>query len=217
MGPGGSRSLQNCCAAASAVVGGFDSHTPLPRIPVAPFVRSSLVHPSFIPRSPVVRSYTVVAPTCAIYIPTLLNSPRHADRHGEHPMNPAKHLTLRWGSTLLGALLVMFVVVAYQTRPVEAAAASIYPSGSTGYDVSWPNCATKPPSHPRFGIVGVNDGAGYSQNPCLAKEAAWFPSAGLYVNTGWYNQSSHINPTSPKVCASGDENCLAYNYGYNAG
>ena len=29
-GPGGLRSLQNCCTAVFTVVGGFDSHTPLP-------------------------------------------------------------------------------------------------------------------------------------------------------------------------------------------
>jgi hypothetical protein len=36
----------------------------------------------------------------------------------------------------------------------------------------------------------VSDGTGYSQNPCLTQEAAWFPSINLDVN---------------------------YNYGYNAG
>lgn len=142
-------------------------------------------------------------------------------------MNSTKTRTRCWVYTLVGALVVMAaVVMTHPAQPLMAAAApaiapaaSIYPSGSTGYDVSWPNCSAKPPIHPRFGIVGVSDGTGYSQNPCLAKEASWFPSASLslYVNTGWYNQSSYINPTSPRVCASGDNNCLAYNYGYNAG
>ena len=129
---------------------------------------------------------------------------------------------------LAGALVVALVVAAQPAaaapaRPTKALAkvraASPYTSGTTGYDVSWPNCSATPPKHPTFGIVGVSDGTGYSQNPCLAQEAAWFPSAsfGLFVNTGWYNQSSHINPNSPKVCAADDQNCLAYNYGYNAG
>lgn len=123
--------------------------------------------------------------------------------------------------SVVGATLMMLVVVA---RPADAAAASHivtgatpYTSGTTGYDVSWPNCTATAPKHPNFGIVGVTDGTGYSQSPCLAKEAAWFTAPSLYVNTGWYNQSSYINPTSPKVCATGDNNCLAYNYGYNAG
>jgi hypothetical protein len=92
-----------------------------------------------------------------------------------------------------------------------------YLTGSTGIDVSWPNCNTSIPKVV-FGIVGVTNGAGYSTSPCLAQEASHFPlNLSFYVNTGWYNQSSHINSTSPKVCTTGDNNCLAYNYGYNAG
>jgi len=109
------------------------------------------------------------------------------------------------------------VTLVVMARPAEAAAASIYPTRTIGYDVSWPDCTATPPAHPTFGIVGVSDGTGYSQNPCLAQEAAWFPDISLYVNTGWYDQSVHINASSPKQCASGDSNCLAYNYGYNAG
>jgi hypothetical protein len=135
-------------------------------------------------------------------------------------MSDAKHLlttfrTLRRVIIFSAALFVALVVVA---QPAKAAPGSPYPTGSTGYDVSWPNCTATPPKHPAFGIVGVSDGTGYSQNPCLAQEAGWFsPNLSLYVNTGWYNQSSYVNPNSPKVCASGDNNCLAYNYGYNAG
>jgi hypothetical protein len=132
--------------------------------------------------------------------------------------NHALHRFRRAG-VLAAALLVTLVVA---TRPAEAASASIrpaaiYQSGAHGYDVSWPNCAASAPSRPPFGIVGATGGTGYSQNPCLAKEAAWFPNLSLYINTGWYNQSSHLNPNSPKACAVGDNNCLAYNYGYNGG
>jgi hypothetical protein len=113
----------------------------------------------------------------------------------------------------LAALLALLVT----TQTASAARASLYPSGSSGYDVSWPNCTASAPSRPPFGIVGVSDGTGYSQNPCLAQEASWFSNLSLYVNTGWYDQSSHVNPSSPRVCAAGDANCLAYNYGYSAG
>lgn len=98
----------------------------------------------------------------------------------------------------------------------SAAAQGPYAAGTTGVDVSWPNCSAAIPAV-TFGIVGVSDGQGYSQNPCLANEAGHFSNLSLYVNTGWYSSSSHINPTSPHQCASGDEDCLAYNYGYNAG
>jgi len=97
-----------------------------------------------------------------------------------------------------------------------AVAQGPYSPGTTGVDISWPNCNTSVPSV-TFGIVGVTDGQGYSTSPCIAKEASYFKNLSLYVNTGWYNQSTHINSTSPKVCAKGDNNCLAYNYGYNAG
>lgn len=136
-----------------------------------------------------------------------------------HTLNALRRVTVL-SAALLVALLMSLMVVA---TPAEAAARSIhssgsvYPSGATGYDVSWPNCTAKPPTHPTFGIVGVSDGTGYSQSPCLAKQAAWFPNLSLYVNTGWYDQSPYVNPSSPKVCATGDNNCLAYNYGYNAG
>jgi hypothetical protein len=93
---------------------------------------------------------------------------------------------------------------------------SPYRNGSIGVDVSWPNCSAQRPASAAFGIVGVTNGAAYSKNPCLAQEASWFGALSLYTNTDWYDKSSHINPTSPKVCASGDKNCLAYNYGYNA-
>lgn len=92
-----------------------------------------------------------------------------------------------------------------------------YTSGSVGVDLSWPNC-NKNLTVATFGIVGVSDGTGFSTNPCLAQEAVnYSQNLSLYVNTGWYNQSTHINPNSPKTCVTGDNNCLAYNYGYNAG
>jgi hypothetical protein len=115
---------------------------------------------------------------------------------------------LSFGGILLASLLLTSQVVSAQGQ---------YVTGSTGVDVSWPNCSTSVPKVV-FGIVGVTNGAGYSTSPCLAQEVTHFPlNLSLYVNTGWYNQSSHINATSPKVCNAGDNNCLAYNYGYNAG
>ncbi|HSX44932.1 MAG TPA: hypothetical protein VLF39_02355 [Candidatus Saccharimonadales bacterium] len=98
-----------------------------------------------------------------------------------------------------------------------ASAQGIYSSGTVGVDISWPNCSVKKPTGIAFGVVGVTNGLGYSTSPCLAKEASYFSSLSLYVNTGWNSSSSNVNASSPHVCASGDNNCLAYNYGYNAG
>lgn len=127
------------------------------------------------------------------------------------------HPITRRAALLSVGLIVALASAALPAVAMAAPLSPLYPTGTTGYDVSWPNCSATAPSHPSFGIVGVSDGTGYSQNPCLAREVTWFPSINLFVNTGWYNQSVHINPTSPKVCAAGDNNCLAYNYGYNAG
>ena len=99
----------------------------------------------------------------------------------------------------------------------SAFAQGIYISGTVGSDISWPNCNTKIATGAKFGIVGVTDGLGYSTNPCLSKEVTKYTNLSLYVNTGWDSSSSHVNATSPRVCVAGDNNCLAYNYGYNAG
>lgn len=99
----------------------------------------------------------------------------------------------------------------------SALAHGIYTSRTVGIDISWPNCSAKVPTSSKFGIVGVTNGLGYSTNPCLASEAARFTNLSLYVNTGWNSASTHVNATSPRVCATNDSNCLAYNYGYNAG
>ncbi len=112
-------------------------------------------------------------------------------------------------SICVSLLGVIFISSAAHADP-------LYVSGSKGLDVSWPNCSSKI-TKADFGIVGVNDGQGYSENPCLLSEASHFTALSLYANTGWDAKSSHINSTSPEQCAATDENCLAYNYGYNAG
>jgi hypothetical protein len=96
-----------------------------------------------------------------------------------------------------------------------ASAQGIYQTGTTGVDVSYPNCRASIPKS-SFGIVGVTSGLFYSHNSCLKSESGHFSNLSLYVNTGWYSQSSHNNAVSPRLCAAGDNNCLAYNYGYNA-
>ncbi|MDB5163908.1 MAG: hypothetical protein JWS12_526 [Candidatus Saccharibacteria bacterium] len=115
-------------------------------------------------------------------------------------------------SALVGLILTGVFVLSS-----TALAQGIYTAGSTGVDISWPNCRAKVPTSAKFGIVGVTNGLGYSTSPCLVSEAAHFSNLSFYVNTGWNSSSTHINPTSPRLCAAADNNCLAYNYGYNAG
>jgi hypothetical protein len=116
-----------------------------------------------------------------------------------------------WVVAAVGCLL--------QSAVGTASAATLYQSGSTGVDVSWPNCAARIPADATFGIIGVTQRTVYSAtNPCLAAQAAHFPETlNLYANSGWNDHSPHLNPASPRTCLPGDANCLAYNYGYNAG
>lgn len=92
-----------------------------------------------------------------------------------------------------------------------------YSGGSTGVDVSFPNCSTKQPTGVSFGIVGVTGGKNFTQNNCLKQQASWFKNPSLYLNTGYPGLSYALQyQNSPVQCGNGDQNCLAYNYGYNA-
>ncbi len=100
----------------------------------------------------------------------------------------------------------------------SVSAYGVYKSGTVGNDVSYPNCNVKAPKSAAFGIVGVTGGLNFSQNSCLVKQAGWFGNKTLYVNTGYPGQSYGLKyQNSPRACDSADLNCLAYNYGYNAG
>lgn len=113
--------------------------------------------------------------------------------------------------------IAAFLLAVFACATSSAAAQGQYVSGSTGVDVSWANCSQTLPLV-SFGIVSVSNGTGYTTNPCLSSEIKpYLGNLSLYVNTGWYNKSSYIDASSPKLCAAKDYNCLAYNYGYNAG
>ncbi len=116
---------------------------------------------------------------------------------------------------LMLAVLLGFVArgtAANRTLPLP------YPAATTGYDVSWPNCRAVPPTSDAWGVVGVTGGLVFSENPCLQTEASWFRTPTLYVNTGYAGIQKALRfAHSPRRCASQDEQCLAYNYGYNAG
>jgi len=106
-----------------------------------------------------------------------------------------------------------------------------YQAGATGYDISFPQCGGPYPAGPHtVAIVGVNWGTAFSQNPCLASEAAWAGSGlNLYLNV---NQPSPSDPSKPSkkttsremtgpeaACAASGSSqaalCQAYDYGWN--
>ena len=112
-------------------------------------------------------------------------------------------------------ILAVLSVVVISTG--VAAAQGQYVKGSTGIDVSYPNCSASLPKT-SFGIVGVTGGTAFSQNPCLKAQASKFNNLSLYMNTGWPGVTSvYNNNQSPQQCQAADLNCLAYNYGFNAG
>jgi hypothetical protein len=111
-------------------------------------------------------------------------------------------------------------------------------AGSTGNDVSYPQCGKALPSAQAFGIVGVNDGVAHSTNPCLSAEIAWAqtstgvtsqPKVSLYVNTGnpgnlrvavW--PRSNLDPVTGVPdsdpygsCTGGDTAACAWQYGWD--
>jgi hypothetical protein len=94
-----------------------------------------------------------------------------------------------------------------------------YQSGTTGYDISWPQCGqTYPPPPHQVAIVGANDGHPFSVNPCLAGEAAWAgPSLTIYANAGPLVPGDQRAMTGPAgSCAGSDLVCQSYNWGWNA-
>ena len=97
----------------------------------------------------------------------------------------------------------------------SAFASTWYSAGSTGVDVSYPNCSVKLPSV-AYGIVGVNGGLVYSHNACAAAEAKNFSNLSLYINTGLNASSSSPYYTQALASCAGDIYCAAYNYGYDA-
>jgi hypothetical protein len=137
----------------------------------------------------------------------------------------------------LGSLLpkslagVAFVAVSLTLTVLPAHAAASAPAGSTGYDISWPQCASSFPAGGSFAIVGVTNGLAFSANPCLGAEYVWASglqyAAGLYINTGNPETASSNWPgraggTFPRTCNTPAEladpsnvDC-AYNYGWNA-
>ncbi|HET9692358.1 MAG TPA: hypothetical protein VFP61_14495 [Acidimicrobiales bacterium] len=131
------------------------------------------------------------------------------------------------GAAAVGSAAVV-TAMAYGSSPVPADAglagsagvvgASGYASGSTGYDISWPQCGGAYPPPAGIGVIGVEHGYSFSVNGCLAAEAAWAGlSLSLYMNLdspGGSNAAAWQSGPAG-ACQSGDLTCESYNWGYN--
>jgi hypothetical protein len=104
--------------------------------------------------------------------------------------------------SLAGALAALGAAAGLILGQVGASA-STYPTGSVGYDISYPQCGTTYPGG-SFGIVGVNQGYPFTYyNSCFTSEwtyAGTTASPSLYINTGYdpsYTNSTDGRHTTP--------------------
>lgn len=117
---------------------------------------------------------------------------------------------------LFGLAVLMGCVV--RATPGAFQPGNPYEGMKTGYDVSWPNCGATPPKDSSWGVVGVTGGISLHPNPCAAKQASWFKTYTLYLNTGYPGATAHVLALrGPKTCPAQHARCLAYNYGYAEG
>jgi hypothetical protein len=109
--------------------------------------------------------------------------------------------------------------------PVPGKPAGPYVAGTTGYDVSWPQCVSrrssqvKPlPTHPQYAIVGVNDGTIEGFNSCFAAEAAWAGkglSVYIILQPAPGGKPVTAEATGPEAsCAAISSECEGYDWGY---
>lgn len=83
---------------------------------------------------------------------------------------------------------VCALALAGLTATAAGAQTDPYVSGTTGYDVSYPNCSATPPTTAAFAVVGVNGGRPFTTNSCLGTEyttATRTGSVSLYINTAY--------------------------------
>jgi hypothetical protein len=133
------------------------------------------------------------------------------------------HMTVKWLGIGVGVTVLM-AAVSLLAATVTGQTASPYPSGVSGYDISFAQCPSQFPAGGAFGIIGVTDGLPWSVNPCLAAEYGWASTLGsapsYYMNTANPGPvSSHWQLPGPRPCAdysSYTETGCAYNYGWNA-
>ncbi|TMC48703.1 MAG: hypothetical protein E6J14_11535 [Chloroflexi bacterium] len=152
---------------------------------------------------------------------------------------------LRRAPALVAAIVA--VAVAIPAAPATVArAATTYPNGGLGNDISYPQCPNSFPQPQTFGIVGVNGGMAFTHNDpndaflnqngahgCFAAEWAWAQGAGIaptvYMNVNYvdpsisarsaafFQQHALSGPAGNCDPSQPPQNpCTAYNYGWNA-
>jgi hypothetical protein len=127
--------------------------------------------------------------------------------------------TSRFFRFLFASLL--FAVI-WMVLSSQALAQGIYTAGTTGNDISYPQCSTSTYPHNSFGIVGATGGRAFTYNSCLSTEFTWAQTLSTLPSL-YINLNSPIGTTASKgmtgpygSCSKKDKLCQAENYGYNA-
>jgi hypothetical protein len=86
------------------------------------------------------------------------------------------------------------------------ASAPIAPTGTHGFDVSWPQCHGSaahhmPSGRPSYAILGLTDGVGHTVNPCLGSQLDWARSHGVQV--GAYLVASYPTKRERSLASDG--------------
>jgi peptidoglycan hydrolase-like protein with peptidoglycan-binding domain len=106
--------------------------------------------------------------------------------------------------------LVWLSAVALSGLAVGAAlghpATSVSRRDSSGFDVSWPQCAgaaarNMPAGRPSYLILGLTDGSGHTINPCLNSQLDWARSRG--ARTGAYLVASYPDRLQRRLASHG--------------
>lgn len=135
---------------------------------------------------------------------------------------------VRWLVRVGSGVIAMAALVVLRAPTAALAAGPGQPAaGSSGHDVSWPQCGSALPTDGAYGIVGVTEGRAWSANPCLTSEFSAAADAGvpgLYMNTanpaptsGYYWPAS--GTSDPALCrdaASTTDPGCAYDYGWHS-
>lgn len=124
----------------------------------------------------------------------------------------------------LAALLLALLVGAGSLFPPalpSADAADIFPPGSTGHDISFPQCdGPLPKPGFAFMIIGATGGRAFTSNSCLSLQYRWAAATGQQPGL-YFNLKSPVGSNAEEAlsgplgtCQPSDEMCKGYNFGY---
>ncbi|MHB2022862.1 MAG: hypothetical protein ACYCO3_05980 [Mycobacteriales bacterium] len=112
---------------------------------------------------------------------------------GTDRLRPARRSWSRRAGLLAAMAAALLAALA---GPAFASTTDPYLAGTSGFDVSYPNCGASLPTGDTFAIVGVGDGRPFTTYTCVgaewsAAENATSATPSLYFNTGYAGAYGH--------------------------